>query len=45
MVMKRNVMGRNLLRTIQKSLGRYAAALVLVSLSILIINRGQQEKA
>jgi len=30
---------------VQESLGKYAAALVLVCLSILIINRGQQEKA
>jgi len=30
---------------VQESMGKYAAALVLVCLSILIINRGQQEKA
>ena len=30
---------------VQESLGKYAAALVLVCLSILIIGRGQQEKA
>jgi len=30
---------------VQESLGKYAAALVLVCLSILIINRGQQERA